>query len=90
MDVMRMLAERRTYRRFLQNKEISQDIIDGILTAQRFKYVVVKTPKVMEQIFPLVNWAARLPKELGTPKDGEHPTLKRDGQTQTLDWLSVI
>ena len=81
MDVMRMLAERRTYRRFLQNKEISQDIIDGILTAQRFKYVVVKTPKVMEQIFPLVNWA---------PKDGEHPTLKRDGQTQTLDWLSVI
>lgn len=85
MDIMQMLAERRTYRRFLQDKQVSQDIIDDILTAQRcassaanlqpLRYVVVKTPEVVEQVFPLVKWAARLPKELGTPKDGEHPTL---------------
>ncbi len=28
MDVMQMLAERRTYRRFLQNKQLPQDMID--------------------------------------------------------------
>ena len=33
MDMMQMLAERRTYRRFLQDKQISQDVIDDILTA---------------------------------------------------------
>ena len=108
MDVMRMLAERRTYRRFLQDKQISQDIIDDILTSQRcassaanlqpLKYVVVKTPEVVEQIFPMVNWAARLPKELGTPKDGEHPTLfivvlyendKKTGWTDTDAGLAI-
>ena len=108
MDMMRMLTERRTYRRFLQDKQISQDIIDDILTAQRcassagnlqpLKYVVVKTPEVVEQIFPMVNWAARLPKELGTPKEGEHPTLfvvvlyennKKTGWTDTDAGLAI-
>lgn len=108
MDMMRMLAERRTYRRFLQDKQISQDIIDDILTAQRcassagnlqpLKYVVVRTPEVVEQIFPMMNWAARLPKELGTPKDGEHPTLfvvvlyekdKKTGWTDTDAGLAI-
>lgn len=108
MDMMRILAERRTYRRFLQNKQISQDIIDDILTAQRcassagnlqpLTYVVATTPEVVERIFPLVNWAARLPKELGTPKDGEHPTLfiavlyekdKKTGWTDTDAGLAI-
>ncbi len=35
MDVMQMLAERRTYRRFIQDKQIPQDVINDILTAQR-------------------------------------------------------
>ena len=108
MDMMQMLAERRTYRRFLQDKPIPQDIIDDILTAQRcassaanlqpLTYVVVKTPEVVEQVFPLVNWAARLPKELGTPKDGEHPVLfvavlyekdKKTGWTDTDAGLAI-
>ena len=108
MEMMQMLAERRTYRRFLQDKQISQDIIDDIVTAQRYassagnlqplKYVVVKTAEIVEQIFPLVNWAARLPKELGTPKDGEHPTLfvvvlyekdKKTGWTDTDAGLAI-
>ena len=108
MDVMRMLAGRRTYRRFLQDKQVSQEIIDDILSAQRcassaanlqpLQYVVVKTPEVVEQIFPMVNWAARLPKELGTPKNGEHPTLfivvlyendKKTGWTDTDAGLAI-
>ena len=95
-------------RQHLRDKEISQDIIDDILTAQRcassagnlqpLTYVVAKTPEVVEQIFPLVNWAARLPKELGTPKDGEHPTLfiavlyekdKKTGWTDTDAGLAI-
>ncbi len=108
MDVMQMLAERRTYRRFIQDKQIPQDVINEILTAQRcassaanlqpLRYVVVKTPEAVEQVFPLVNWAARLPKELGTPKDGEHPTLfivviyeksKKTGWTDTDAGLAI-
>lgn len=85
MDLMTLLETRRTYRRFDQYREISPEIIDEILTAQRFassacneqklRYLVVKSPELVEKIFPLTKWAALLPPEIGTPKDGEHPAL---------------
>lgn len=85
MNLMELLETRRTYRRFDQNKKISSEIIDEILTAQRFassacnqqklRYLVIKTPELVEKVFPLTKWAALLPPELGTPKDGEHPSL---------------
>lgn len=85
MDLMTLLETRRTYRRFDQYKEIPSEIIDEMLTAQRFassacnqqklRYLVVKSPELVEKIFPLTKWAALIPTEIGTPKDGEHPTL---------------
>lgn len=85
MDLMTLLETRRTYRRFDQYKKISSEIIDEILTAQRFassacnqqklRYLVVKSPELVEKVFSLTRWAALLPPEIGTPKDGEHPSL---------------
>lgn len=36
MDLMTLLETRRTYRKFEQYKEIPSEIIDEMLTAQRF------------------------------------------------------
>lgn len=85
MDIMEMLKTRRTYRRFQQERPVPANALADILLAQRYAssaanaqqlhYLVVQTPEVVEQLFPLTKWAAKLPRELGTPKEGEHPTL---------------
>ena len=85
MDLMTLLETCRTYRRFDQYKKIPSEVIEEILAAQRFassacnqqrlRYLVVKTPELVEKVFPFTKWAASLPPEIGTPKEGEHPTL---------------
>lgn len=85
MELMELLKTRRTYRKFDQNRPVSQSIIDDILLAARIsssacnlqplRYLVIKSPQKTEQLFPLTRWAALLPKELGQPKEGEHPVL---------------
>lgn len=74
-DLMNLLKERRTYRRFCQ-KPISEEILAEILTAARYassaankqplSYVVVKTPQKVQEVFAETKWAAYLPKEPGT------------------------
>ena len=76
-DLMNLLKERRTYRRFCQ-KPISEEILAEILTAARYassaankqplSYVVVKTPQKVQEAFAETKWAAYLPKEQGQPK----------------------
>lgn len=83
-DLMNLLKERRTYRRFCQ-KPISEEILAEILTAARYasgaankqplSYVVVKTPQKVQEVFAETKWAAYLPKEQGQPKAGEEPVL---------------
>lgn len=83
-DLMNLLKERRTYRRFCQ-KPISEEILAEILTAARYassaankqplSYVVVKTPQKVQEVFAETKWAAYLPKEQGQPKSGEEPVL---------------
>lgn len=85
MDIMKLMAWRRTYRRFDQSKPIPDEALDAILEAARIsssasnkqtlRFVVVKSAALVEKIFPFTHWAAMLPKELGQPKDGEHPVL---------------
>lgn len=85
MDIMKLLAWRRTYRRFDQSRPIPVEALDAILEAARIsssasnkqtlRFVVVKSAALVEKIFPFTHWAAMLPKELGQPKDGEHPVL---------------
>ena len=63
---MELLETRRTYRRFEQ-REISQDIIDDILTAARLAssaanrqpltYIVIKEPDKVAGVFAHTKWA---------------------------------
>ena len=84
-NLMQMFTDRRTYRRFDQSRKVSEEIIGDILEAarlsssarngQQLKFAVVANEDKVEEIFPMTHFAGALPKELGTPKDGEHPVL---------------
>lgn len=83
-NLMELLETRRTYRRFEQ-KEISQDIIDEILTAARLassaankqplSYIVIKEADKVAEVFSHTKWAGALPPEQGQPKENERPVL---------------
>lgn len=73
----------RTYRRF-QQKEVPQELLkemvntartrSSAMNGQQLRYVVVSNPELVKKIQPCLHWAAKLPKEIGTPKEGEQPT----------------
>lgn len=82
--LMELLETRRTYRRF-ERREISQDIVDEILTAaklassaanrQPLTYIVIKEPDKVAGVFVHTKWAGALPPEQGQPKEDEKPVL---------------
>lgn len=84
MDIMELLKTRRTYRRFEQ-KAISDEILEDMLTAARYassaankqpiSYVVVRTPEKVKEVFDLTKWAGYFPDDAGRPKPGEEPVL---------------
>ena len=84
MDIMRLLAERRTFRRFAQTP-ISADVIADVIEAvrlsscganrQALRLVIADQASDVSRIHPLVRWAAYLPPDQGTPQPGEQPTL---------------
>lgn len=84
MDVMELLKTRRTYRRF-ESKPVPEDVVADILEAARIancganrqalKYIVVSDFEEVKKVNALVHWAGYLPKEVGTPKENEIPTL---------------
>ena len=84
MNMLELMKTRRTYRRFEQ-KPVPQEVIDEILLAARYsssaankqplRYIVVKDPAKLEDVFQYLTWAGQLPKELGWPKEGEKPVL---------------
>lgn len=84
-DLMELLLTRRTYRRFDQSRPVPEEVAADILRAQQYasrgnnrqplRFLLIRTPELVEQVFPLTRWAASLPPEAGTPKPGEHPTL---------------
>lgn len=84
MDIMELLKTRRTYRRFEQ-KAISDEILEDMLTAARYassaankqpiSYVVVRTPEKIKEVFDLTKWAGYFPNDTGRPKAGEEPVL---------------
>lgn len=73
----------RTYRRFTQ-EEVPQELLammvenarisNSAMNQQPLRYVVVRAPELVAAMQPFLHWAARLPKEIGTPKEGEQPT----------------
>lgn len=85
MELMKLLETRRTYRRFDQNKKIPEDVLNDIIKSiglassaanlQPLRYTFVTEELLADKLFNSVKWAARLPKELGTPKEGEKPVM---------------
>ena len=84
MDIMELLAPRRTYRRF-QQTPVPAAVVDDMIQAvrlsscggnrQAIRLVVVQSPEMVARVQPLVKWAAYLPPEQGTPGPGEQPVL---------------
>ena len=84
MDIMELLAGRRTYRRFLQKPVpagVVADMVEAVRLSscganrQAIRLVVVQSPAMVAKVQPLVKWAAYLPPEQGTPQPGEQPVL---------------
>ena len=84
MDIMELLATRRTYRRF-QQTPVPAAVVDDMIQAvrlsscggnrQAIRLVVVRSPEMVARVQPLAKWAAYLPPEQGTPGPGENPVL---------------
>ncbi len=84
MDIMELLAGRRTYRRFLQKPVpagVVADMVEAVRLSscganrQAIRLVVVQSPAMVAKVQPLVKWAAYLPPEQSVPKPGEQPVL---------------
>lgn len=85
MELMKLLETRRTYRRFDQSKKIEKSILDDMKKSLRLassaanlqplRYLFITDEKLVSEVFPCTKWAARLPKEIGEPKEGEKPVL---------------
>lgn len=83
MELAELYTTCRTYRRFTQ-KPVPQTLVRGLVDVGRqrscgrngqvLRYVSVTTPENVKAMQPLLHWAAALPKEIGTPKEGEQPT----------------
>lgn len=83
MQLAELYKTCRTYRRFTQ-KPVPAELVRGLVDVARqrscgrngqvLRYVSVTTPKNVKAMQPLLHWAAALPKEIGTPKEGEQPT----------------
>ena len=83
LDIEEIVYKRRTIRRFKQDAiptETLKKLIDFARVApaatnvQCLEYVIVNNPEMVKKIFPLVRWAASLPKEQRDPEKGREPT----------------
>lgn len=73
----------RTYRRFTQ-EEVPEELLammvenarisNSAMNQQPLRYVVVRDPGLVAKLQPCLRWAAKLPRNIGTPKAGEQPT----------------
>jgi len=82
VDVYDAIAKRRTVRRFKQDEiplETLKRLVDAARVApsganlQPLKYIIVRSKKLVDAIFPLVAWAGYIAPK-GNPPEGERPT----------------
>lgn len=93
----------RTYRRFKQDP-IPDEVINAILenvriascgmNAQNLRFICAKSPETVAKIQPYLKWAGALPREIGTPKEGEQPTaviavIKKKGHSPLVIDIDV-
>lgn len=82
MTLSELYAGCRTYRRFEQ-RPLPDGLLHAMLenariastggNAQTLRFIAVQNTELVAQMQPLVKWAAYLPKEIGTPAEGERP-----------------
>ncbi len=82
---MLLLEKRRTYRRFDESRPVPVEVIADMKQAARLascgmnrqslRYIYVRTPKMVNQVFDITKWGAALPDGQGMPRVGERPTL---------------
>lgn len=73
----------RSYRRFKQEKvpltlltEMAEAarMRSSAMNQQVLRYAVISSSGMVKKVQPCLRYAAKLPKEIGTPKEGEQPT----------------
>lgn len=84
-ELMSLLEGRRTYRRFDESRQISDEIVadmkrsaylsSSAMNRQPLRYVYIRTPNVVNAIFDITSWGGYLPDGAGRPKIGERPTM---------------
>ena len=83
MDLHKLYTGCRSYRRFRQDpisQEVLQEIADTArirscaLNAQVLRYLVIRSPAVVKKLSSCFRWAAKLPREIGTPTETQQPT----------------
>lgn len=83
MDILELIKQTRSYRRFDESYKISKDELKQLVNCARLgasarnqqslKYITVNNTKTNAEIFPLLNWAGYLTNWDG-PSIGEWPT----------------
>lgn len=83
MNLEKLLEWRRSYRKFDEERELSKEDIDGILSSIKFascannrqflRFISVESKDKVLEIFDNTRWAASLPNDAGRPKEGERP-----------------
>ncbi len=84
MEFEEIIYKRRSIRRFKQ-KPVSIDILKKLIdfarvapmarNIQGLEFIIVQNPDIRDKLFPLVRWAASLPKDQRTPEKGREPTV---------------
>ncbi|OFO60321.1 nitroreductase [Peptoniphilus sp. HMSC075B08] len=83
MNLEKLLEWRRSYRKFDEERELTKEDIDGILSSIKFascannrqflRFISVESKEKVLEIFDNTKWAASLPNGAGRPKEGERP-----------------
>lgn len=83
MDLEKLLAWRRSYRKFDESKAISKKDIEEILNSIKFsscannrqylRFISVESRDKVLEIFENTKWAASLPNNMGRPVEGQRP-----------------
>ena len=84
-EIMTLLEDRRTYRRFDESRQIPDEVINDMKRAaqlsssamnrQPLKYIYIRTPETVNAVFDITSWGGAIPNGGGRPKVGERPTL---------------
>ena len=82
MEFKDIVKKNRSFRRFFQDREVSEETLTGLIDLARMtpsgrnmqplKYAIINTPEACEKIFPLLAWAGYLTDWQG-PEPGDQP-----------------